>query len=343
MIKPAVYFTDLHCNKYNQFSEHHDRLKDCLKVIDDVFRLAVKSNSDTILFGGDLGDLPKWIYIEVIDEICTRLSKWFKKCPNITIYAISGNHDHNKKNFWDKPAKTLLNVFATAFSERGTYNTLLNLFPGRFILIDNGVADLGDNCYVAGIPYYEHKTCFDQALDAMHGVIDPVGKRAKVTLLIHQTPEGIYNKHIKAETSPSDPRYEAFDMILCGHIHKPQKLSPKFIIGGNPLHRDLGDIGDVKGIYLLDLTDPVNTIEFISREGRYPAFVRMKQEKITEEMQQTSFVIPTSDTKKVVIEGSADPTEFGVGMMPKDLLTNFWKQAGGADERLLKVGLSLID
>lgn len=331
MIKPAVYFTDLHVNKYNQFSEHHDRLKDCLKVIDDVFGLAVKSNSDTILFGGDLGDLPKWIYIEVIDALTRRLAKWFGKCPNICMYAISGNHDHNKKNFWEKPANTLLSVFATAF-------------PGRFFLIDNGVVELDDDCHVAGIPYYEHKTCFDQALDAQVKLLwDKNDGSARVTLLIHQTPEGIYNKHIKAETSPSDPRYEGFDMILCGHIHKPQKLSPKFIIGGNPLHRDLGDIGDIKGIYLLDLADPVNTIEFVSREGRYPAFVRIKQEKITEEMQQTSFVIPTSDTKKVVIEGSADPTEFGLGMMPKDLLTNFWKQVGGADERLLKVGLSLID
>lgn len=331
MTRPIIHFSDLHCNKYNQFSEHRDRLKDCLKVIDDVFKYAIAYESNTITFGGDMGDLPKWIYIEVIDDILLRLAKWFKKCPHITMYAISGNHDHNKKNYWDKPAKTLLNVLATAF-------------PGRFILIDNKVVSIGDDCYIAGIPYYEHSACYNQALDVMHeSCLFPNDDKAKVTLLIHQTPEGIYNKHIKADTNPSDSRYDVFDLVLCGHIHQSQRITDKFVLAGNPLHRDLGDIGNEKGIWLFDARSPVKTLEFISRKGRYPEFVRMKPEDITEEVKKNSFAIPTMDAKAIKVAGSADVRKFASNLQPQVLLKNFWEQTEGTDERLLAIGLELCE
>lgn len=330
MNKFAVYFTDLHCNLYTQFTEHHDRLGDCIKVLDDVFKLASANNASTILFGGDLGDLPKVVFIQVIDSLMIAFAKWFKKLPNVTFYAISGNHDQSKKNYWDKPAKTLLSVFATAF-------------PGRFVLIDNKLAEIGDNCFVAGIPYYENKVCFDKALDEMHECcLFPNQPEVKVTLLIHQTPEGIYNKHIKADTNPADSRYAVFNLVLCGHIHQHQKITNKFIIGGNPLHRDLGDIGQDKGIWLLDLADPAASIEFISRKGRYPEFVRAKPESVTEELQASSFVVVTQEHRDIVVEGSADIRQFSAAHSPADLLKNYWEATEGTDERLLKVGLSLI-
>lgn len=330
MTKPAIAFFDLHVNQYTQFSEHIDRLKNCLKVIDDVFKYAAHYEADTILFGGDMGDLPKYIYIAVIDSIMKRLSKWFAKYPNVTMYAISGNHDQNKKNFFDKPAKTLLSVFAVAF-------------PGRFVLIDNDVVEVADDCYVAGIPYYEHKACFDRALDVQHeACLFPNDTKAKVTLLIHQTLEGIYNKIIKPDTSPADPRYAAFDLVMCGHIHNKQIITDKFIVGGNPLHRDLGDIGSEKGIWLIDLANPKD-YQFISRKGRYPEFVKMEAAEITEEVKLVSFAVPKATHKDVVVEGSADTKLFHAGLTPTDLLTNFWKQTNGQDERLLKVGLSLLE
>lgn len=331
MTYPAVAFFDLHTNKYNQFSEHHDRLNDCLKVIDDVFKLAAKSGASTILFGGDLGDLPRYIYIEVIDDLMLRFAKWFKKYPTITLYSISGNHDQNKKNYWDKPAKTLLSVFATAF-------------PDRFILIDNKLAEIAENIFVAGIPYYEHKSCFNKALDEMYNCcLFPNQPEVKVTLLIHQTPEGIYNKHIRCETNPSDVRYEVFDLVMCGHIHKPQRITDKFQVGGNPLHRDLGDCGDDKGIWLLDLANPAESLEFISRAGRYPAIIRMRQSEITEEAKLTAFIIPVMDRQSVVVEGSASVDEFAASMPTKELLKNFWLVSNGQDDKLLSVGLSLIE
>lgn len=328
----SILFSDLHCNKYNQFSEHHDRLADCLKVVADVFKYAAHYDCDTILFSGDLIDNPRQIFIPVITKLLTTFSKWFAKCPNITLYAISGNHDQSSKNYWETPAQTALTAFATAF-------------PGRFILIDNSGAQIGDtDCYVAGIPYYENKTCFDEALNAqVERLQDKNDGSAIVTLMIHQTPEGIYNPHIKAETSPADSRYAGFDMVLDGHIHQPQKLNSKFLVSGNPLHRDLGDLNNEKGIWLLDLARPAETLEFISRKGRYPEFIRTTPEKITDEMLTESFVVPTQAKKDVVIGGAAHESEFGGGLSPAELLKNYWTVAQGQDHRLLQVGLSLLD
>lgn len=331
MIQPAIFFCDLHANKYNQFSEHHDRLADCLKVIADVFKYAIHYEAKTILFGGDLGDMPRHIYIQVIDGLMTTFAKWFKKCPDITLYAISGNHDQSSKNYWENPAKTLLSVFTTAF-------------PGRFILIDNTATQIGgSDCYVVGIPYYENRSCFDRALNAqVEKLQDKNDGSAIVTLLIHQTPEGIFNPHIKAETSPADPRYAGFDIVLDGHIHQYQKLNSKFIVGGNPLHRDLGDYQSEKFIHLLDLASPAETHLPISRKGRYPEFQRVDSDKITDEMFTTSFIVLKQNKKQVVIEGSADASEFGSGLEPSDLLKNYWLVSDGKDDKLLQVGLSLL-
>lgn len=332
MTTNAIYFTDLHINKYSQFSETHDRVSDCLRVIDDVFKYARYHEAKVILFGGDLGDLPKFMFTDVLNKTLACFAKWFAKMPDVTLYAISGNHDQNQKNFFDAPADTLLTTFSLAF-------------PGRFVLIDNEAVFLSDKVAIAGIPYYEHKSCFDTALDS---VVDTIIAAAyhdntKVTLLIHQTPEGLPNKNIKAETSPSDPRYFAFDMILDGHIHTSQRLTDKFLIGGNPLHRDLGDIGNEKGIWLLDLSDPANTTEFISRKGRYPEFIRKKQSEITDEDRQTSFVVPVMDAQEVILEGSADASEFASHLAPADLMTNYFHAMQQDDEKLLKVGLALLN
>lgn len=331
MNTPAIIFSDLHANKYNQFSEHHDRLKDCLRVIDDTFKYAQHYEASTILFCGDLVDNPKAIQIPVLTGLLTRFSKWFKKCPNITLYAISGNHDQSSKNYWETPAETALTAFATAF-------------PSRFVLIDNDVAQIGDtDCYVAGIPYYENKDCFDQALNAqVERLQDKNDGSAVVTLLIHQTPEGIYNPHIKAETSPADPRYAAFDFVADGHIHQYHKLNSKFLIAGNGLHRDLGDIGSEKFIHLIDLASPAETHLPISRKGRYPELIRMPPDKITDEILAKSFVVPMQDKKLITVEGSADVSEFGGSLNPADLLTNYYKVCQVEDERLLAVGLSLL-
>lgn len=325
---PGVYFTDLHCNKYTQFADRSDRLEDCLKVIDDVFKLAIKAKAKTILFGGDLGDLPKYVYTKVLVALIRRFRKWFSKYPDITMLAISGNHDQSEKNLWDKPAATFLAAIAEAF-------------PENFILIDNDIIEMSCGVTVAGIPYYEHKACFDKALDSMYEkCLYPNDEKRKVTLLIHQTPEGLPNRHIRPDTSPADPRYGAFDMVLCGHIHQKQIITPKFIVGGNPLHRDLGDVGSEKGIWVLDLANPTD-IEFVSRRGRYPEFLRVDAHLITEELRQAAFVVPTSSRQEIKVEGSADASMFNSGLDMKQILTNYWKQVEGADERLLKVGLEL--
>jgi len=331
MTHPILYFTDLHVNRYNQFSEHHDRLKDCLKVINDAFKFIDKVGGKTILFGGDMGDLPKWIYIDVIDSIIKCLSNNFRKFPHITMVAISGNHDHNTKNLIDKPAKTLLSVFAVAF-------------PDRFILIDNEHYFI-PGAITFGIPYYEYPEHYSKALEAQvelaTGMSEEFPEVSKI-LLIHQTPEGIYNKHIKADTNPNDPRYKHFDIVLDGHIHKKQIINPRFIIGGNPLHRDLGDIGDEKGMWVMDASEPVRTLDFISRKGRYPEFVVMKQEDITDEVKHTTFAVPDMTEQKVTLPGSADANLFASNLSKETLITNFWKQMEGKNERLLKTGLSLI-
>jgi DNA repair exonuclease SbcCD nuclease subunit len=342
----CIYFTDLHANEYKQHSLHHDRLEECLQVIDDVYRACKKTGASTVLFGGDLNDIPKLTYTVVMNALMNRFAAWIDKRPGIRWFAISGNHDICNKSYYKEDeagnieyAGSMLTAFATAFPD----NFFLIDNTGQFIGGDTNVNGLGG---VYGIPYYEHKEHYSKALDKAVTYVNGWKEEfpsLSTTLLIHQTPEGIYNSHIKADTDPNDPRYAIFDMVLCGHIHQSQLINKKFLVGGNPLHRDLGDIGNDKGIWSLDLADPSNTLQFISRKGKYPEFKRVRSEAITEEQLKESFIVPDMARKAVEPKEGIASTTFNANLPVADLLTNFWKQVEGQDEKLLKTGLSLIN
>lgn len=329
----AIYFTDLHLNEYKQFSNGRDRLEDGLKVIDDVFKYAIKNEIEVILFGGDMMDVPKHVYTVVWNRLMQRLAKWFTKAPQIKMYAISGNHDYATKNLIDSPAESSLTSIAIAF-------------PKNFIILDNNIVCLTTEVAIAGIPYYEYKEHYSEvlarmAVEGLAGYMH-INDRIKVTLMIHQTPTGLPNPNIKADTDFTNPVYTEFEMILCGHIHQQQRLSPKFLLGGNPLHRDLGDIGQVKGFWRLDLADPQNTIRFISREGRYPEFKRVKVgTEIAED--DVDFIVTYADKEDTKFEGAVSTKDFGADLSQATLLTNFWKTKDGKDKELLAIGLELLN
>jgi len=320
----AIWVTDLHINDYKAFGQHRNRLEDCLKVIDDCYNLAVKKKAKVILMSGDMFDTTKYLYTTVLTATIERLDSWIAQYPDIKWLAITGNHDFATKNLPHSPAISSLTHLAIAF-------------PKNFIVIDNEGMTLPGRCRVQGIPNYEYKEHYQAALEQATQHVETSAGFTNI-LMIHQKPSGMHNKHCKIDTDVSDPLYDAFDIVLCGDIHERQIITPKFILGGNPLHRDLNDEGKEKGIWSLDLTNPVDTLKFHSRKGRYPEFIR----SASNNPDGDNFVIvePKKTTKEV--KGVAAMEQFASSLPHADLLTNFWKEQSGTDKALLQTGLSFI-
>ena len=327
----AIYFTDPHCDDYKAFSKGRDRLEDTLRVLDDVFALARKKQSNTILLGGDLYNTVTFIYTTVVDAVIDRLDKLFKKYPEITIYAITGNHDFATKNLLHKPTKSALRHLTVAF-------------PGRFVLIDNERVELdGNDVIICGIPNYEFPEHYQAKLQEMSEWATGYKRcasKASITLLIHQKPSGNPNPNVRIDTDVYDPLYDPFDMVLCGDIHHPKIIRDKFILGGNPLHKDLKDEGEEKGVWSLDLTDPVNTLKFHSRKGRYPEFKRVTSSESTNDPDNFIIVEPNYSSK---LATGTSLKRFASNLPHAQLVENYFGTIEGGDPKLLKTGLSFLE
>ncbi len=265
-----VIFTDLHIHNYQKFSNNSSRLNNCLDVLSEMFKIANKNNLP-ILFVGDLFDKQVLLPVEVINKTIEHFADLFDKFPNTKFYAISGNHDQASKNTIAKPAITALSSLDRVFE--------------NFILIDNETVKI-NNYVVHGIPYYEYIEDFYEKLSNVKADI----------LLIHQAPNGISDKYIHTNMDISFAKN--FKLVLCGHIHKAEKLKDNFIVLGSPLHKDLSDEGQIKGYYIFDDYNmtfyPLDYPMFSSEEGKGDYYIPRIEKLIAKDEVDIDFSAGTS-------------------------------------------------
>ena len=282
-----IVFSDLHIHNYKKFDKDGSRLRNCIKVLEDIFEKAYQKKIPYILFAGDLFDQQKSLPISVINETVRAFKRLSELYPDISFIAISGNHDHGSKNTSEKSAETSLEF--------------LDLMLDNFHLIDRGYFDLSEDYRVWGIPYYSHAEHYKNMVSS----IDP-SEALNNYLLIHQTPLHS-NSMIPHDCSPNDSR--DFDFTFCGHIHKYERLSEKFCIVGSPLHRDLGDEGQDKGFLIFDTIK--NDYERVILD--FPKIVRTNDET-------TDYAIPIVHTMP---ETADNHTSLDLNSSPESLLKEY--------------------
>ena len=329
----VIIFSDLHIHDYQNFNKDGQRLTNCLRVLEDLFEFANKYGINTILFGGDLFDTPKVLLTSVMNESVKTFIKLFETYPDIKFYAITGNHDQNRKNLIDRPADA-------------SNQYLASIFPDNFILFDNKSISLGDDIYISGIPYYEHPEHYSQCLDATLERLNTrdrkLGGEYKDYLFIHQTPHGLGNEMIPTDTNPKDERYKRFEHVFCGHIHARQDLTDHFTVIGSPIHRDMGDVGENKGFIVMNLAKPENGYKFFELKD-YPKFQQRFDDEEEFENEEDNFVIVKPKVLHVITNSDAPEVEkFNTSLENAELLRNYWEAVDGKNEELLEIGLSFI-
>ena len=134
-------------------------------------------------------------------------------------------------------------------------------------------------------------------------------------LVIHQTPLGISNPHITPDVNIED--LTPFTRIFCGHIHKKETIG-KLQVLGSPLHRDLGDIGDEKGIWLFDTETDVPffqtldfpTFSYSDKPGHYYVERPKLSEKRAEEQSFVQSKFSSSLGPEILIKNFLETQQF---------------------------------
>lgn len=322
----AIIFSDWHIHNYKSHSKNVNRLENCLNVLEDLGSFCDKHDIEIILFAGDTFDTHKALLTEVINATAEAFTKFFTERPQVKFYAITGNHDQNQKNLLDKPTISAIKHLAT-------------FFPDNYFILDNDVAEVAEGVYVAGIPYYEYAEHFQTKLMEITDKVRAL--EGMKYLLIHQTPAGIGNELIPTECTPEDALFEEYDRVFCGHIHKRQDLTDTFHIVGSPIHRDMSDVGEQKGFYVMNLYNAKKKFVYLQN---YPEFSVKYEDEVGEEdyTREDTFLVvkPRFETAQAISDVNVE--DFSTNLEASQLVQNYWKEVDGKDEELLNIGLTFI-
>lgn len=286
MAKKVIFVasSDWHLNKWPAFNENNRRMFYSL----DQFRLISKvcrKYEVPHLFCADLIHKPKDIDNELNGLVGPFYQKYFEEY-HIPFIGIDGNHDMSHKNFVDKRSPTHLDRFKLF---KTFHNISFNSFEH-------------EGTVIWGIPYLNNNIGFEDTVKKYRKQLDP---NKRNILLIHTDLPGALDTNGR-EVNTADnisPRlnrlFKGFDLVLSGHIHKPQQISNRVWMLGALQQQSRKDAGCEMGYWLI-YDD--NTVEF-KPVKTYPQFKEyFKGEEKPDDFHYYDEVIPP--TKDVEEEGN---------------------------------------
>ena len=250
----AIVFSDLHLNIYAKFNEDNKRTLNHFRVLSTIQGLCKKYNCPA-LFCGDLFHRAESMDQELYG-ICYRE---FNKLGNLNILAISGNHDIKKVSKIGMPP----------------FSWLYLVERYGLKILDYGKTPLSlthRDIMVYGLPYIDNNIGLSDHLKKIE-----LDKHKKNILLLHTDYPGAKDtdgREINSVENLNVNILNKFDLVLCGHIHKPQRLSKKVYMIGAPLQQRRTDKDCKLGYWKLysDLS-----MKFVELKG-FPKFVDVESE-----------------------------------------------------------------
>lgn len=250
----AIVFSDLHLNIYAKFNENNKRTLNHFRVL-SIIKEECERYSCPALFCGDLFHKPETLDSGLYKILCEQLDLLGK----LNIYAISGNHCIKEiSKIKEKPFSWLRLVREYGVQVWDYKSDCLSGSHKDFI--------------IHGVPYIDHNIGLSDYLKNLK-----LEKSKKHILMLHTDYPGAKDtdgREIDSVENLNLNVLNRFDLILCGHIHKPQRLSKKVYMIGAPLQQRRTDKDCKLGYWKLysDLS-----MEFIELKG-FPKFVDVESE-----------------------------------------------------------------
>lgn len=270
----AIAFSDLHLNLWAKFNKDNCRTLDSFRVLQSLNDVC-KDLQVPALFCGDFLHKP-----EVLDqELGNLIMDYLKFNAPKKVYAISGNHDLNDINSFDRPKKSWLHFFAHSLN-------WLDVMDFQF-------RKLNDKIMVHGVPYIDHNINLSKYLKSIE-----LDKKYKHILLLHTDYPGAKDTDGRVIDSAENINLNVlnrFDLVLCGHIHKPQRLGKKVYMIGAPIQQRRTDKNCEMGYWEVysDLS-----MNFVPLKG-FPKFIDVETEEEIKEDGNYYTVVPKSSRVEV--------------------------------------------
>lgn len=319
----AVVFSDLHINDYNTHNKDNKRTNAHFQVLEDIKAISNKYNIPAI-FCGDLFQKPEYMSNVLFEQVVER----FKELDDNSwdLYCISGNHDMSKRNTINETqspswVKSLSQIF-----------NFLHCVDFKTFSIDDVLNSHIIN--VTGVPYIDHNKDLAEYLEGIK-----IKKGTKHILLLHSDYPGAKDTDGYSVGSSENINYEMlsrFDLVLMGHIHKPQKLHKGIYMVGAPLQqrRTDRDCSMGYGIIYSDLS-----FKFKPWDRYYPRFVEVSSKDEIQDDDNYYIVIPEIQEPQQEEEVS---NEVNISLSSKKLVRKYLKAIGVKDRSKKKILVNLI-
>ena len=254
----AYVISDLHINDWAKFNENDTRTHNQMRIL---VSLLSKSYNERvpILFCGDLFHKPDMIRPELLNLIFHDSLVIHTRYMGYPImYAISGNHEINHISKIGEHPVSWTRLFT-------------KMFPW-LVCLDYCQVLIKDNIMIHGVPYVDHNIGLSKYLKEMK-----LNPKQKHILMLHTDYPGARDTDGREVGSVENLNLnvlDRFDLVLCGHIHKPQRLSKKVYMIGAPIQQRRTDRDCDMGYWKLydDLS-----MTFVKLKG-YPRFIDVESQ-----------------------------------------------------------------
>ena len=251
----SYVISDLHIGEYGKFTS---RTETAFQVLIKLSKLCIKERVP-LLHCGDLFHSSDKISPDLLSRVMEVFSRLSKK--DFIILTISGNHG--------SPV-----IHRIGDREFISYDkAIVKAFPNLFYSLDYEHFRLNSHKHVVyGIPYIDNNIGLSEYIKSIK-----LNPKKKNILMLHTDYPGARDtdgREIGSVENLNVNTLNKFDLVLCGHIHKPQRLSKKVYMIGAPYQQRRTDKDCKLGYWKLysDLS-----MEFIELKG-FPKFVDVESE-----------------------------------------------------------------
>lgn len=254
----ALATSDWHIHNFKAFNKDGSRLIWGLAAAAYIAKKAHEAGVP-VLFTGDLFHNPKEVENETIARTLDMYYHFYEK-KGVKFYAISGNHDLSEKNSIEHRSPTYLDSFKH-------FKTFHN--------IDNCYKQVYPHLYIAGVPYMNNDLDLKKMVKELSSKVHKDSGVLKILMIHTDLPGAVTNSGFEVgETEHiSLDLFKRFNLTLAGHIHKKQKLGKNVYMLGNPIHQDVGDVGNKCGYWKVYDDGTMGFKQMIS----FPQFIRLKK------------------------------------------------------------------
>lgn len=278
-----LHTSDLHIGKY---IGTYDLKEDTEYVLNQVVDTAIRERVEVVLISGDVFDRPNpseeaiKMYVSFLKELLDK---------NIKVIAISGNHDSGIR------LSAYKDILGKGYFVEGEFNS-----PMRKVSLNDEYGPV--NFYM--LPFFtpfivKSNLKLEKGLENYDLAMDEIIKRENIDtsqrniILAHQFVAGFKfggseedfsysngdEKNVAGVGIISLDKFQNFDYVALGHIHKPQKISRETIrYSGSLLKYKTSEIdGPDKSVVIIDLKekgnievklDPIKSLHpFVKIEG----------------------------------------------------------------------------